>query len=46
MIEKIKKYTNMSLIVSGGISSKKDLEKLEFMNIEEVIVGKAIYEGE
>ncbi|MHB8566534.1 MAG: 1-(5-phosphoribosyl)-5-[(5-phosphoribosylamino)methylideneamino] imidazole-4-carboxamide isomerase [Nitrososphaerales archaeon] len=32
------------LIVSGGVSSTEDLEKLERMGIEEAIIGKAIYE--
>lgn len=45
MIEKIKKYSDIPLIVSGGISSQEDIEKLEALGIEEVIVGKALYEG-
>jgi phosphoribosylformimino-5-aminoimidazole carboxamide ribotide isomerase len=33
------------LIASGGISSIRDIERLEKMHIPAVIIGKAIYEG-
>ncbi|MDE6084991.1 MAG: 1-(5-phosphoribosyl)-5-[(5-phosphoribosylamino)methylideneamino]imidazole-4-carboxamide isomerase, partial [Muribaculaceae bacterium] len=31
--------------VSGGISSMTDIERLNEMNLNSVIVGKALYEG-
>ncbi len=40
-----KSFDNINLIASGGVSSKKDIEDLESINIKSVIVGKAIYEG-
>jgi phosphoribosylformimino-5-aminoimidazole carboxamide ribotide isomerase len=33
------------LIASGGISSRKDLSKLEMLHIDEAIVGRAFFEG-
>jgi len=38
-------FPTIKLIASGGISSMKDLENLEKINVDGVIVGKAIYEG-
>lgn len=38
------KFPELKLIASGGVSSLKDLETLEKMNIYGAIVGKAIYE--
>ena len=35
----------IKLIASGGVSSMKDVEKLNQLNIESCVVGKAIYEG-
>lgn len=40
-----KKFPAISFTASGGISSMKDLERLDGMNISSVIVGKAIYEN-
>ena len=37
--------TNVSIIASGGVSDISDIDKLEKMNIDGVIIGKAIYEG-
>ena len=37
------------MVVSGGISSIKDIKKIQYLkkfNIEGVIVGKAIYDGD
>ena len=46
LYRKIKeKDPEIHLIASGGISSMKDIEKLEEAHIPGVIVGKAIYEG-
>jgi len=36
---------NVSIIASGGVSDISDIDKLEKMNIDGVIIGKAIYEG-
>ena len=36
---------DMEIIASGGISSMKDILKLDEMSVQGVIVGKAIYEG-
>lgn len=38
-------FPQVKLIASGGVSGVKDLEELEKINIDGVIVGKAIYEG-
>ena len=35
----------MSLIIAGGISSIEQIKKLNAMNIDGVIIGKALYEG-
>lgn len=38
-------FPGLELTVSGGISSMADIVKLNEMNLESVIVGKALYEG-
>ena len=38
-------YPEQDIIVSGGISSLSDIQRLNEMNLRHVIVGKAIYEG-
>lgn len=38
-------YPDLELTVSGGISSMRDIERLDEMNLNSVIVGKALYEG-
>ena len=38
-------YPEQDIIVSGGISSLSDIQRLDEMNLRHVIVGKAIYEG-
>ena len=45
----IAKISSAPVLVSGGISSIKDIEKIKTLNqlnIEGVIVGKAIYDGD
>ncbi|MDD6006775.1 MAG: 1-(5-phosphoribosyl)-5-[(5-phosphoribosylamino)methylideneamino]imidazole-4-carboxamide isomerase [Bacteroidales bacterium] len=41
----LEEIPNVYLIASGGVSGMGDIEALGEMNIPEVIVGKAIYEG-
>lgn len=38
-------FTEIRLIASGGVSSTADLDALKVLNIEGVIIGKAIYEN-
>lgn len=38
-------FPKVDIIVSGGVSSNKDIETLEAMGLRGVIVGKAIYEN-
>lgn len=46
LYEKIKdEIPNISLIASGGVSDISDVEKLNKMEIDGVIIGKAVYEG-
>ncbi len=47
--EKIAKTSNCPVIISGGVSSIEDIKKtknLNNKNIEGIIVGKAIYDGD
>ena len=45
--EKIAKISNCPVIISGGVSSIEDIKKAKTLkNIEGVIVGKAIYDGD
>jgi phosphoribosylformimino-5-aminoimidazole carboxamide ribotide isomerase len=44
MIRFIKKNSKMSLIVAGGVSSIKQIKKLKEMNVDGVILGRALYE--
>ena len=37
-------FPSINLIASGGIRSLDDLNKLKLLNIQEVVIGKAIYE--
>lgn len=39
-----KKFPNLKVIASGGISSVDDLTELTYLNLDGAIVGKAIYE--
>lgn len=43
-IEAIRQKINLPLIVAGGISSIKQIDKLKNIGIDEVVVGKAIFE--
>ncbi|GIV32680.1 MAG: 1-(5-phosphoribosyl)-5-[(5-phosphoribosylamino) methylideneamino] imidazole-4-carboxamide isomerase [Chitinophagales bacterium] len=46
LYEKIQKeVSEIKLIASGGISSTADLERLQALNLEGAIIGKALYEG-
>lgn len=48
LVEKLISYTNVPVIISGGVSSLKDLEratKLEKKGVEGIIIGKAFYEN-
>jgi phosphoribosylformimino-5-aminoimidazole carboxamide ribotide isomerase len=38
-------FPGIRLVASGGVSGKADLEALKKINVDGVIVGKAIYEG-
>jgi len=42
----LKEKTNLNIIASGGISSLKDLEDLDGLNIYGAIIGKALYNGD
>lgn len=44
IIEQIIKNTKMNVIVAGGIASAEQIKKLKTMNVDGVIVGKALYE--
>jgi len=41
----IEEFPSIKLIASGGVSSLKDLDDLLAVNVDGVIIGKAIYEG-
>lgn len=43
--EILSQLPDLKLIASGGISSAKDLQKLEKLGMDGAILGKAIYEG-
>lgn len=48
MLKKILESVDISVIVSGGVSSLEDikrLKKIEAKNLEGVIIGRALYEG-
>lgn len=42
--EKLLKETNLQIVVSGGVSSMEDIEKLKNLNPYGVIIGKAFYD--
>jgi len=47
-LREMAKHTGLKIVASGGISSMEDLEKLKFLEpygVDQVIIGKAIYEG-
>jgi phosphoribosylformimino-5-aminoimidazole carboxamide ribotide isomerase len=39
------RFPDLKIIASGGVSSMEDLEKLKYLEVYGVIIGKAIYEG-
>ena len=39
------RFPYMKIIASGGVSSNEDLERLKALDLDGVIIGKAIYEG-
>ncbi len=41
----LEKNSGIRLIASGGVSSMDDIENLKELNLDGVIIGKAIYEG-
>lgn len=41
----LSEFPSLKLIASGGVSSTDDLKELQKVNVDGVIVGKAIYEG-
>ena len=41
-----KQFPSLELIASGGISSVRDVERLNSLGINGVIIGKALYEGQ
>ena len=47
MTSKVANISNSPVIISGGVSSIDDVKKAKNMkNIEGIIVGKAIYDGD
>ena len=47
LISRISSKVNVPIIASGGVSSLDDIKKAKsFKNIEGIIVGKAIYDGD
>ena len=42
--ELLARFPELTLIASGGVSSKEDVEALAEIGVAEVIVGKALYE--
>lgn len=41
----VKRFPNIKIVASGGVSSMDDLKELRYTNVYGVIIGKAIYEG-
>lgn len=41
----INRFPNVKVIASGGVSSIEDLLQLQYIKVDSVIVGKALYEG-
>ena len=44
-LKKMTKESGLGVIASGGISSLKDIKKVDALGVEGMIVGKALYEG-
>ena len=43
--ELLSRFPDVTLIASGGVSSESDVRALAGIGVSEVIVGKALYEG-
>ena len=43
--ELVTRFPELTVIASGGVSSKEDVKALAGAGVTEVIVGKALYEG-
>lgn len=41
----INRFPSMKINASGGVSSIEDIEKLQYLGVSGVIIGKALYEG-
>ncbi len=41
----MKRFNDINLIASGGVSNIEDIKQLKKLNLYGVVVGKAIYEG-
>jgi phosphoribosylanthranilate isomerase len=46
LLKKVADSTNALIIASGGVSTVDDLQKLRQLNLDGVIVGKALYSGQ
>ncbi len=44
-LQEINEKTSMDVIASGGVTSKKDIQALQQMNLYGAIIGKALYDG-
>jgi phosphoribosylformimino-5-aminoimidazole carboxamide ribotide isomerase len=45
IVKKLVDSTDLGVIVSGGISSLEDLEKIAAMNAKGAVIGSALYTG-
>jgi len=43
--EELSKQTNLNIIASGGVTTLKDIQKLNSMNMYGAIIGKALYDN-
>ncbi|MEH7461742.1 1-(5-phosphoribosyl)-5-[(5-phosphoribosylamino)methylideneamino]imidazole-4-carboxamide isomerase [Bacillus thuringiensis] len=43
-LQKLKEEVSLQIVASGGVSSLADVEKLQNMNLNGVIIGKALYD--
>lgn len=44
-LQLVDEATSIDVIASGGVTTKKDIEKLQNMNMYGAIIGKALYDG-
>lgn len=40
-----KNFPNLSVTVSGGVASVRDIELADRLGLDRIIIGKALYEG-